>query len=49
MRRRVTRKRAESRSRYYIREQAAKREWNTSHVATGGHFLEENEDCSVLP
>ncbi len=49
MRRRVTRKRAESRARYYIREQAAKREWNTSHVAAGGHFLEENEIVAFFP
>lgn len=49
MRRRVTRKRAESRARYYIREQSAKREWNTNHVAAGGHFLEENEIVAFFP
>ncbi len=48
MRRQATRKRAESRARYYIREQAAKKEWNTSHLAAGGHFLEENEMRPVV-
>ena len=35
--------RAESRARYYIREQAKQRGWNTNHLSSGGQFLEENE------
>ena len=49
MSRRTPRKRAESRARYYIREQAAKREWNTNHVDAGGQFLEENEIIAHFP
>lgn len=49
MNRRGARKRAESRARYYIREQATKREWNTTHIAAGGHFLEENEIVAFFP
>src|SRR5579872_4984893 len=37
------RTRAESRARYYIRDEAKRRGWNTRHVAAGGNFLEENE------
>ncbi len=47
--RRNTKRRAESRARYYIREQAAKREWNIKHVSAGGHFLEENEIIALFP
>jgi len=36
-------KRAESRSRYYIREQAQKRGWKISHPTKGGECLEEQE------
>lgn len=40
-------KRSESRTRYFIREQAQKRGWNTSHTSKGGDCLEEQEivDC----
>ena len=40
-------KRSESRTRYFIREQAQKRGWNTSHISKGGDCLEEQEivDC----
>jgi type I restriction enzyme M protein len=36
-------KRSESRARYFIREQAQKRGWNTSHTSKGGDCLEEQE------
>jgi type I restriction enzyme M protein len=36
-------KRSESRARYFIREQAQKRGWNTSHASKGGDCLEEQE------
>lgn len=36
-------KRSESRARYFIREQAEKRAWNTSHPSKGGNCLEEQE------
>lgn len=36
-------KRAESRARYFVREQAKKRGWNTNHISNGGSFLEEQE------
>lgn len=39
----MSKKRAESRSRYYIRDQAAKRGWNLQHPARGGDCLEEQE------
>ena len=39
----MAKKRAESRARYYIREQAEKRGWNTSHPSKGGNCLEEQE------
>lgn len=41
--------RAESRARYYIREQARQRGWNISHLAVGGQFLEENEITAHFP
>lgn len=43
------RTRAESRARYYIREQSKKRGWDTRHVAAGGNFLEENEIVAQFP
>jgi type I restriction enzyme M protein len=43
------RTRAESRTRYYIREEAVRRGWNTDHVGTGGDCLEENEILAHLP
>lgn len=39
----MSKKRAESRARYFIREQARKRGWNVSHPSKGGEFLEEQE------
>lgn len=36
-------KRAESRARYYLRDQAKKRGWKTHHPSKGGEFLEEQE------
>jgi type I restriction enzyme M protein len=41
--------RAESRARYYIREQAKQRGWNVNHLASGGQFLEENEITAFFP
>lgn len=40
------RKRAESRARYYIRTESAKRGWDPRHLAAGGDCLEENEIVS---
>ena len=42
-------RRAESRARYYIREQSSKRQWNPNHVSAGGDFLEENEITAFFP
>lgn len=42
-------KRAESRSRYYIREQATKRGWNLQHPGKGGGCLEEQEIMDYFP
>jgi len=42
-------KRAESRSRYYIREQAKKRGWKIGHPSKGGEFLEEQEIIDHFP
>ena len=36
-------KRAESRARYFVREQARKRGWNVNHISAGGSCLEEQE------
>jgi type I restriction-modification system DNA methylase subunit len=43
----MAKKRAESRTRYFVREQAEKRGWNTAHPGKGGDCLEEQEiaDC----
>ena len=41
--------RAESRARYYIREQAKQRGWNVNHLSRGGQFLEENEITAHFP
>lgn len=43
------RTRAESRARYYIREEAKRRGWNVGHLASGGNFLEENEILNSFP
>ncbi|HLO86668.1 MAG TPA: N-6 DNA methylase [Nostocaceae cyanobacterium] len=40
---------AESRTRYYIRQEANKKGWNINHVSRGGDFLEENEIESHFP
>lgn len=42
-------KRAESRTRYFIRRIAAKRGWNTAHVSKNGDFLEEQEITDMFP
>ena len=39
----MSQKRAESRARYYLREQAEKRGWNVNHPSKGGEILEEQE------
>ncbi len=43
------RTRAESRTRYYVREEAARRGWDTRHLAVGGDVLEENEIVAHFP
>lgn len=43
------RTRAESRARYYIREEARRRGWNVAHLSSGGEFLEENEIAASFP
>mgnify|MGYP000034018275 CR=1 FL=1 len=45
----VKSKRSESRCRYYIREQALKRGWNTYHPRQAGDFLEEQEIINHFP
>lgn len=45
----MSKKRAESRSRYYIRDQAARRGWNLQHPARGGDCLEEQEIINHIP
>ncbi len=42
-------KRAESRARYYIREQSYKRGWNNKHPSAGGDCLEEQEITNYFP
>lgn len=39
----MSKKRSESRARYYLREQAKKRGWKVSHPSKGGEILEEQE------
>ena len=39
----MKRKRAESRARYFVREQARKRGWDVNHLSVGGSCLEEQE------
>lgn len=43
------RRKAETRSRYFVRDEAAKRGWDTRHLADGGNVLEENEIAAYLP
>lgn len=45
----MSKKRAESRARYYIREQSVKRGWNLQHPAKGGDCLEEQEIVNHFP
>ena len=42
-------KRSESRARYFIRQQSAKRGWNVKHLASGGDCLEEQEIVAQFP
>ena len=42
-------KRAESRTRYFIRRIASKRGWKVSHVSKNGDFLEEQEIIDMFP
>ncbi len=41
--------RAESRCRYYVREEAIRRGWNAKHIARGGDALEEQEIEAYFP
>ncbi len=45
----MSKKRSESRSRYYIREQAQKRGWNMQHPSRSGDCLEEQEIVAHFP
>jgi len=45
----MAKKRAESRTRYFIRTQSEKRLWNVSHVSRGGDFVEEQEIINTFP
>ncbi len=45
----MAKKRAESRTRYFIRSQSEKRLWNVAHVVRGGDFVEEQEIINVFP
>lgn len=40
---------AESRTRYHIRDQAARRGWDLQHTFRGGDLVEENEIMDVFP
>lgn len=42
-------KRAESRCRYYVREEAQRRGWDLRHISQGGDVLEEQEMQNVFP
>ncbi len=44
-----TKKRAESRTRYFVRSIAAKRGWSIAHVSKNGDFLEEQEIVDMFP
>ncbi|MEW5067912.1 N-6 DNA methylase [Bacillus subtilis] len=44
-----SRRRAESRARYYIRDEAQKKGWNLAHVSSGGDCLEEQEIMGHFP
>ena len=45
----ASRKRAEARSRYYIREEAKRIGWDVRHPKEGGSFLEEQEIVDYFP
>jgi len=45
----MTKKRAESRTRYFIRTQSEKRGWNVPHISKGGDFVEEQEIINSFP
>lgn len=45
----MARKRAESRTRYFVRVQSEKRGWNTAHPSKDGNFLEEQEIVDYFP
>ena len=45
----MAKKRAESRTRYFIRTQSEKRKWNVSHISKGGDFIEEQEIINSFP
>jgi len=45
----MSKKRSESRTRYFIRNISAKRGWDTSHVQKNGDFLEEQEIVDFFP
>lgn len=42
-------KRAESRCRYYVRDEAERRGWDLRHISKGGNVLEEQEIQNVFP
>ncbi|MGN0144179.1 MAG: class I SAM-dependent DNA methyltransferase [Clostridium sp.] len=44
-----TRKIAESRARYYVRQIAQQKGWNTKHINSNGDFLEEQEVMGAFP
>ena len=44
----MQKKRAESRTRYFVRDLASKKGWNTNHISKGGDFLEEQEIADVF-
>lgn len=45
----MSKKRAESRARYYLRAQAQKRGWKLGHPSQGGEILEEQEIIDYFP
>ena len=45
----MRKKRAESRTIYFIRTQSEKRGWNVSHASKGGDFVEEQEVVNTFP
>ena len=45
----MSKKRAESRARYYLRTQAKKRGWDIGHPSKGGEILEEQEIIDYFP